>query len=160
MDDRIQGRRYEDRHIPASAFQKNAENESAEKCFLDNRDNGCGGRNLYNCRPIDRAAAEEGSGREDEACEHISPSMRISRELQIIQAADFQRSNEWPKQNHGGYEQRAMKECFEIVSREKSQKTVSNEGLSAPKKTRRQQRADKNRREQINQESGRILQGC
>jgi hypothetical protein len=32
--------------------------------------------------------------------------------------------------------------------------------LSCPKKTRRQQRADKNRREQINQQSGRVLQGC
>jgi hypothetical protein len=53
-----------------------------------------------------------------------------------------------------------MKKSFEIVSREKGQKTVSNEGLSCPKKTRRQQRADKNRREQVNQESGRVLQGC
>ena len=86
--------------------------------------------------------------------------MWISRELQIIQAADFERSNEWPKQDHRGDEQRAMKKSFEIVAREKGQKTVSNEELSRPKKTRRQQRADKNRREQINQESGRVLQGC
>ena len=86
--------------------------------------------------------------------------MWISRELQIIQAADFERSNEWPKQDHRGDEQRAMKKSFEIVSREKSEQTVSDEGLSCPKKTRRQQRADKNRREQINQESGRVLQGC
>jgi len=53
-----------------------------------------------------------------------------------------------------------MKKCFEIVAREKSQKTVSNERLSGPKKTRRQQCADKNRREQVNQESGRVLQDC
>ena len=46
--------------------------------------------------------------------------MRISRELQIIQAADFQRSNERPKQDHSGDEQRAMKKCFEVVSGEKS----------------------------------------
>jgi hypothetical protein len=32
--------------------------------------------------------------------------------------------------------------------------------LGCPKKTRRQQRADENRCEQINQESGRVLQGC
>ena len=56
--------------------------------------------------------------------------MRILRELQIIQAADFERSNERPEQNHGGHDQRAMKKSFEIVSREKSQKTVSNERLS------------------------------
>lgn len=86
--------------------------------------------------------------------------MRISRKLQIIQASDFERSNQRPKQDHGGHEQRAMKKSFEIVSGEKSQKTVSNEGLSCPKKTRRQQRADKNRREQVNQESGCVLQGC
>ncbi len=53
-----------------------------------------------------------------------------------------------------------MKESFEIVSREKGQQAVSNEGLSCPKKTRRQQRADENGREQVNQESGRVFQGC
>jgi len=53
-----------------------------------------------------------------------------------------------------------MKESFEIVSREKGQQAVSNEGLSYPKKTRRQQRADENRCEQVNQESGRVFQGC
>ncbi len=53
-----------------------------------------------------------------------------------------------------------MEKSFEIVLREKSQQAVSNEGLSYPKKTRRQQRADENRCEQVNQESGRVFQGC
>ena len=133
MDDGVQRRGYEDRHTPAPGFQKNAENESAEKSFLDNWDDGRGSSNFCNCWPIDcsaqrknwrrkqeRAAAEEGNGREDDACEQISPSLRISRELQIIQAADFERSNEWPKQDRCGDEQRAMKKSFEVVSREKS----------------------------------------
>jgi hypothetical protein len=53
-----------------------------------------------------------------------------------------------------------MEKSLEIVSPEKSQQTMSNKGLSRPKKTWRQQRADENRCEQINQESGRVLQGC
>jgi len=133
VNDGIKGRRYEDRHILASGFQKNAEEQSAEKSFLNNRDNNCSGDNFCEASPIDRAAdrkdgrrnqdraaAEQGSGREDEACYYIPPAMRISSELQIIQAADFQRSNQWPKQNQGGEKQRAMKKSFEIVSREKS----------------------------------------
>ena len=133
MDDGIQRRRYQDRHIPASGLQKNAENESAEKSFLDYRNGDRSRDHFGKAGPIDcsaerenwrgkqdRAAAEEGNGRENEARQHISPSVRISRELQIIQAADFQRSNEWPKQNHCGYEQRAMKKGFEIVSRKKT----------------------------------------
>ena len=86
--------------------------------------------------------------------------MRIPRELQITQAADFERSNQWPKQNQGGDEERAMKKSFEIVSGKKSQEAVSNQKLSRPKKTGRQQRADENGCEQINQQSGRVLQGC
>jgi len=53
-----------------------------------------------------------------------------------------------------------MEKGLKIVSREKSQQTVSDEELSRPKKARRQQRADENCCEQINQQSGRILQGC
>ncbi len=53
-----------------------------------------------------------------------------------------------------------MEKSFEIVLHEKSQQAVSNEGLGYPKKTRRQQRADENRCEQVNQESGRVFQGC
>jgi len=53
-----------------------------------------------------------------------------------------------------------MEKSLEIVSSEKSQQTVSDNGLSHPKKTWRQQRAHENRCEQINQQSGRILQGC
>ena len=53
-----------------------------------------------------------------------------------------------------------MKERFEIVAREKSKLAVSREPLRAPKKARRKQRADQNRRQQVNQQSDCILQGC
>ena len=51
-----------------------------------------------------------------------------------------------------------MKECFEIVARERSKRAVSSKGLSCPKKTRRQQRSDQNRRQQINEQSDCIFQ--
>ena len=53
-----------------------------------------------------------------------------------------------------------MKESFKIVAREKSERGVSCERLRSPKKTWREQRADENRCEQINQQSGCILQDC
>src|SRR6476646_1221092 len=53
-----------------------------------------------------------------------------------------------------------MKKRFEIVSAQKNEPAVSNQELRAPKKTGRQQRADENGREQINQESGCVLQAA
>src|SRR6266480_2794220 len=132
MDNGIQRRRYEDRHILASGFQEDTEEKSAEECFLDNGDKGCCGRHSCHCGPIDcaahrkdwrrqqdRAAAEQGNCRKDETCYQIASPTRIWRKLQITHATDLERPNERPKQNDGGNEQRPVEKSFEIVSREK-----------------------------------------
>ena len=53
-----------------------------------------------------------------------------------------------------------MKKRFEFVAREKRKLAVSREPLRTPKEPRGKQRADQNRRQQVNQQSDCVLQGC
>src|SRR5207302_8143948 len=86
--------------------------------------------------------------------------MQIWNKLQVTQIAKPKRANQRPQQNQSGEEQPTMKKRFEFVAREKSKLAVSRDPLRAPKKPWRKQRADQNRREQVNQQSDCIFQGC
>ena len=53
-----------------------------------------------------------------------------------------------------------MEISFEIVAGKKGEPAMGGERLRFPKEQRREQRADQNGREQINQQSDGVLQGC
>ena len=75
--------------------------------------------------------------------------MRIVREAQIRQASDLAGAQKRPKQGHGSNQDGAVKECVEIVFRQKRKHAVCRKRLSRPEKNWSKECSDDDDRDKI-----------
>ena len=75
------------------------------------------------------SAKEQGNDREQDAGANIACPMPIGRKAQIRQASHVAGAQKGPKQEHCSDEDGAMKECFEIVLRQKRKHSVRRKRL-------------------------------
>ena len=80
------------------------------------------------------AAKEQGNDREQNSAASIVCPPRIRRETQIGQASHVANAQKRPKQEHGGYQDAAVKERVEIVFRQKREHAMRCERLRRPEK--------------------------
>ena len=86
--------------------------------------------------------------------------MSVSPQGKVFEIAQANGAKQRPKQKDSCNEKGAMKESFKIELGEKRKQTVRGQRLPGPKQDGRKQRAEKNGRRKINQQSECILQGC
>ena len=75
-------------------------------------------------------AKEQGNDREQDSGANIASPMRIGRKAQIGQASHIAGAQKRPKQEHGSDQDGAVKECVEIVFRQKREHAVRCNCLS------------------------------
>ena len=75
-------------------------------------------------------AKEQGNHREQDSGANSASPMRIGRKAQIGQASHVADAQKRPKQEHGGYQDAAVKERVEIVFRQKREHAVRCKCLS------------------------------
>ena len=75
-------------------------------------------------------AKEQGNHRKQDSGANIAPPARIARKAQIGQASHVADAQKRPKQEHGSDQDGAVKECVEIVFRQKREHAVRCKRLS------------------------------
>ena len=75
-------------------------------------------------------AKEQGNDREQDSGANIARPVRIGRKAQIGQASHVADAQKRPKQQHGSDQDGAVKECVEIVFRQKREHAVRCKRLS------------------------------
>src|ERR1700730_2410938 len=173
MNDRIKCGRGEDRLVLAARTQQHAENQTAKERFFNYRDDERGADNSRQRGPVNRvaqrinvkgdddcAAAEQGSGRKNETGNNVAKPMIVGLQREIGHRSHANGTEKRPEQNQSGKKQSAMKESFEIKLCQEQEPAMPNDPLRAPKESRREQRAEENGRDEINEQSGCVLQGC
>ena len=75
-------------------------------------------------------AKEQGNDREQNSEANIASPMRIGRKAQIGQASHIAGAQKRPKQEDGSDQDGAVKECVEIVFRQKREHAVRYKRLS------------------------------
>src|ERR1700730_14324027 len=173
VDDRIECRCDEDRHVLVARTQQNAEDQTAKECFFNYRDEERGADNSRQRGSINRvpqrinvesdddcAAAKQGNRRKNETGNNVAQPMRVGFQREIGHRSHTNGTEKGPEQNQPRQKQRAMKERFEIKLCQEREPAVPNEKLRAPKENRREERAEENGRDEINEQSGCVLQGC
>ena len=94
-------------------------------------------------------AKEQGNDREQNSAASIANPMRIGRKTQIGQTSHIAEAEKWPKQEHGGQQDRAVKERVEIVSRQKREHAMRGKRLNRPEKNRSKQCSPEDDRDKI-----------
>src|SRR5438552_9815432 len=92
------------------------------------------------------AAAEQGNRCQKKSRKQVAQPVRIAFKIQVAQAFDSDRAQQWPKQNQGCNQKRAMKESFEIELCQRWKKIMCREQFSYPEQNGRKQPADQNGR--------------
>ena len=86
--------------------------------------------------------------------------MFVLPQRKVFEIAQTNGAKQRPEQKDGCNQKRAMKKSFEIEIAEKRKQTMCGQRLSGPKQGGREQRAKKNGRGKINQQSDCVFQGC
>jgi len=94
-------------------------------------------------------AEEQGNDREQDASANIACPMRIGRKAQIGQTSHVADAQKRPKQEHGSNQDGAVKECVEIVFRQKRKHAVCRKRLSRPEKNWSKECSDDDDRDKI-----------
>src|ERR1700730_6703151 len=171
MNDRIKCGRGEDRLVLAARTQQHAENQTAKERFFNYRDDERGADNPRERGPVNRvaqrinvesddrcAAAEEGNGRKNATGNNVAKPMRVGFQLEIGHRSHANGTEKGPEQNQPRQKQSAMKESFEIKLCQEQEPAMPDEPLRAPKESRGKQRSEENGRDEINEQSGCVLQ--
>ena len=98
--------------------------------------------------------------RQDESNGDIAKPSRIRFQFQIPSRFDSEPAQQRPEQHNRSQQKRAVKERFEIELRQRGKNTVGSERLGRPKKNWRCQGAEKNRSDEIGEQSGCVFQAA
>ncbi len=74
-------------------------------------------------------AKEQGNDRKQDSGANVASPMRIGRKAKIAQASHIADAQKRPKQEHGSDQDGAVKECVEIVFRQKREHAMRCKGL-------------------------------
>ena len=91
-------------------------------------------------RKQDAAATEQGKGGENKAAKKVPGPMRICFQPEIAKRSQMKRTNQRPKQNNRGNQQRAMEKTFKIEFGKTRKQPVLHQPLRPPIKNGCQQR--------------------
>ena len=90
----------------------------------------------------------------------IGRAVRVALQPEIAPTAHPERAEERPEEPQRRDEQGAMEVAIEVVSGEAREVTMRDDGLTEPEERRREQRPTDEHASDVEQNSGRVLQGC
>ena len=106
------------------------------------------------------AEAEQRNRCQKKSGTQVAQPARIPFKTQVAQALDLDRAKQWPKQNQGCNQKRAMKKSFEIEPGQRWKNIMRRQPVRRPEQNRRKQRAEENGRGEVNQQSDCVFQDC